>query len=297
MADETPVKQKQREPITLLFSVILLAACIIAIGIFISDHVVGDDGEKVTSSMTKVEVDYTGSLYGYYDEGGSIFQTTVSSIDGNEDYRFTPTYSFNSSTLTVDMSNPTVLPMFAEALLGHEVGDKVRVAIPADQAYKTPENYEVRPLTSLEAFNMCAVSSLDGLDTYNWTYTSTYDDATGLYTISYTMKNEDVCTAEIDGVTYKTSNFVINGGIVTYDLSVSGVALAKNEKGESYTYEKDGVNYTAIESFAMPGYSQFYVVGAENVSDGTISGNILIKSSALINNMPLFFVIKILSME
>jgi len=296
MADETPVKQKQREPITLFFSVILLAACILAIGIFISDHVVGDDGEKVTSSSS-VEVDYTGSLYGYYDDGGAIFQTTVSSIDDNDKYRYTSTYSFNSSTLTVDMSKPTVLAMFSDALYGHEVGDKIRVAIPADQAYSTPDTYTVVGLTSIEAQNNYKVSSTDGLDTYKWTYSAIYDEQTGLYTVSYTMKNTDVLTAEIDGITYKTSNFVIDSDSVTYDLEISGAVLAKNEKGESYTYEEGGVTYTAIESFTLPGYSGSTVIGAENVSNGAVSGSLLMKSSALINNMPLFFVIKIVSIE
>ena len=140
MADETPVKQKQREPITMFFGIILLAACLLAIGIFISDHVLGDDEDKVTNT-SKVTVDYPGAIYGYYDEGGAIFQTTIDSIDDNEKYRHTPTYTFNNSTITVDMANPTVLSMFASALEGHSVGDTIRVAIPASEAYDKPVVY------------------------------------------------------------------------------------------------------------------------------------------------------------
>ena len=298
MADEIPAKQKQREPITMFFGIILLAACLLAIGIFISDHVLGDDEDKVTNT-SKVTVDYTGAIYGYYDEGGAIFQTTIDSIDDNEKYRYTPTYTFNNSTITVDMANPTVLAMFASALEGHSVGDTVRVAIPASEAYDKPVVYEPIDLSGIQAPNTNNVlkSSLDGLDKYGWTYNYVFDDNTGMYIINYTMGNDMVIEKDVDGVTYRTSNFDINSDSVTYDLAVSNVVKAKDESGNEYTIDYENKSYTAIESFYLPG-TDFIVVGAENVEGGSISGDILVKAaSGFIDNMPLFFVIKIVSME
>ena len=295
MADETPVKQKQREPITLFFGIILLAACILAIGIFISDDVLGNDDEKVTNSST-VKVNYTGSLYGYYDEGGMIFQTTVSSIDENTGYRHTSTYSFNDSTLSVDMSNPSTLKMFSDSLLGHKEGDTVRVAIPADQAYVKPETLSTHALTGMTAANNFYSASSDFSAPFGWTYTATYDDVKGMYLITYNMTDSKEVT--VDGVKLTTSDFTYDADKVTYNLAISGAAKAKDVNGQSYTINEGGTDYTAIETIVLPssGEESLKVIGAQTIDDsGNVSGSILMKTTGLIDNMPLFFVIEIVS--
>ena len=297
MADETPVKQKSREPITTVFAVILLAACILAIGIFISDNVLGHNDEKIDNSCT-VTVNYTGSLYGYYDEGGMIFQTTVSSIDENTGYRHTSTYSFNNSTLSVDMSNPSTLKMFSDSLLGHKEGDTVRVAIPADQAYVKPETLATHALTGMSVANNFYSSTSDFSAPYGWTYTATYDDVLGGYIITYNMSASDEKSVTVDGVTISTTNFAYTSDAMTYDLSISGAAKAKNVDGQSYTINEGGVDYTAIETIELPtvGGETPKIIGAESIDDsGNLSGNILIKTTGLIDNMPLFFVIEIVT--
>lgn len=93
MDDDAPVKRKQREPITMVFAAILLAAIIIAVGIHINDNILN---KSVTTADDKstVVVDYTGSFYNYYDQtGAALFQTSVKSIEDNTAYVHASSYS------------------------------------------------------------------------------------------------------------------------------------------------------------------------------------------------------------
>lgn len=139
METEEVVVKKQREPITMVFTAILLVAILIAVGIHVNDHVINKMEPAVTES-SNVEVDYSGSFYDYYDKGGALFQTSVSSIEENSNYVHADSYS-TGSRLNVDMSKSDFLAGFQNALLGLNVGDTVRVAIPAAEGYHSPVNY------------------------------------------------------------------------------------------------------------------------------------------------------------
>ena len=138
MDEDEPTTRKQREPITMVFAAVLLVAILIAVGIHINDNILHKTVTTV-DDKSSVVVDYTGSFYNYYDqEGGALFQTSVSSIEDNPDYIHAASYS-TGSQLTVDMTGSDYLAKFQDALLGHKVGDKVRVAIAAEDAYNVPD--------------------------------------------------------------------------------------------------------------------------------------------------------------
>ena len=79
-------KKRDIEPIFAISVVVFLVASVAVIGVFIEDRYIRDAyGElpEITAGSV-VEVDYTGSLYNYYDRDGSlIFDTSVkqNSID------------------------------------------------------------------------------------------------------------------------------------------------------------------------------------------------------------------------
>jgi len=308
MADEPPSVRKAREPITVVFAVILLIACVLAIGIHINDNVLADNTTKVTSSST-VSVEYSGSLYDYYDKDGALFQTSISSIDENEDYKRIASYS-KGSTLSVSMANPSVLAGFAAALLGHQAGDTVRVCIPAGEGYNAPETYSEMSITGCTVPNGMAYSSTDDLTAFGWSFTTSTDNATNSTVVSYDMESTDECTAEdttfatvtTTGFTYSASN------VMTYDMTITGATKEQvyNDDGTKsdlkYTTEQTGLTteYYAVQQFTVIGSdgTAKTVIGAENIDDdGNITGKLLLKSTGAIVNQNLYFVIVINSIS
>ena len=303
MADEPPATRKQREPITTVFAVILLAACILAIGIHINDNVLNKDETTVTTSNTSVVVDYTGSLYGYYDDGGAMFQTSVSSIDGNEDYKRIASYSKGSS-LTIDMTNPTVLKGFSDALIGAKAGQTVRVCIPAGEGYTAPETYAEMSVTGCSVPNGSTCLSTSDIDAFGWTYETVTDTATNSTVINYTMANTDECTAEdTTFATVKTTNFAYSGKTMTYDMTITGATKVQVD-GEDLIYSASetgmSCDYYAVQQFTVIDSegAAHTVIGAENISDdGTITGKLLLKSTSATVNQYLYFVITVNSIS
>lgn len=218
MDEDEPITRKQREPITMVFTAVLLVAILIAVGIHINDNILHKTVPTVDEKSTVV-VDYTGSFYNYYDQaGGAMFQTSVSSIEDNPDYVHAASYS-SGSQLTVDMSGSDVLKKFQDALLGHKVGDKVRVAIAAEDAYNVPDFKGVYK-TTIPASIISPTQKVEVFDGLGWTYTSDLLP-TGQYAVALNMKADAVCTStNTDFGTVKTTGFTYADGKMSFTLTV-----------------------------------------------------------------------------
>ena len=85
----------------------------------------------------KVVTNYTGSFYAYYGEDNAVvFDTSYASIGKNNDVAKAYSFSKSSySTFSVTVGSNGALKMFEESLVGHKVGDKIRVMIPASEGY------------------------------------------------------------------------------------------------------------------------------------------------------------------
>lgn len=300
MAEETPAKRKEREPITTVFAIILVIGCILAVGIHVNDNMLNKTDVTVTESST-VDVNYTVSLYNYYDQGGFISQTTLKSIDekiSSGDFKATPDYSLNDKVLSVDVDNFKGIQQFASSLVGHKVGDTIRIKVNADDAYERPETPFVLQ-TDGTINKTIMVSSLDDLadiDKFGWTYTSYYDQTINAFIVSFTMNSEtEAIESKLDdNVIVKTSGFAVDGDVIRYTLTVENAVTTGN------TYTEDGTDYKGVEQFRLIDTDGNTVTAyaAETVNDdGTISGKILTKMTTQITNQDLYFEITIVSIR
>lgn len=133
--------KKKRDPIFSVCFVVFVVACVGVIGVYVDEHYIQQD-ETVVSYGDTVEVNYTGSYYAYYDEDGAvIFDTSLSSVDDNGDYVKANEYnSTRFQPIDVTVGDGDYLEMFENALVGHKVGDRIEVMIPAADGYIAPEN-------------------------------------------------------------------------------------------------------------------------------------------------------------
>ena len=135
MTGEEKVK-KNRDPIFTVCLVIFLLAAVAVVGVYINDHYIEKDDTKVAYGDT-VTVNYTGSYYAYVDdrEHAMVFDTSYRSVADND--KIIKSNSFASSKfepLEFKVGGTTVLEAFGLSAVGHQVGDKYTVMIPADEA-------------------------------------------------------------------------------------------------------------------------------------------------------------------
>ena len=136
MTGEEKVK-KNRDPIFTVCLVIFLLAAVAVVGVYINDHYIEKDDTKVAYGDT-VTVNYTGSYYAYVDdrEHAMVFDTSYRSVADND--KIIKSNSFASSKfepLEFKVGGTTVLEAFGLSAVGHQIGDKYTVMIPADEAY------------------------------------------------------------------------------------------------------------------------------------------------------------------
>lgn len=131
--------KKKRDPIFSVCFVVFVVACVGVLGVYVDEHYIQSDDTKVAYGDT-VEVNYTGSYYGYYTEDGSVvFDTSLSGVDDNDGYVKSNEYSSSSfKPIDVTVGDGDYLAAFENALIGHKVGDKIELEIPVGDGYVAP---------------------------------------------------------------------------------------------------------------------------------------------------------------
>ncbi len=128
--------KKKKDPIFSVCFVVFVVACVGVIGVYVDEHYIQQDDTKVAYG-DKVVTNYTGSFYAYYGEDNAVvFDTSYASIGKNNDVAKAYSFSKSSySTFSVTVGSNGALKMFEDSLVGHKVGDKIRVMIPASEGY------------------------------------------------------------------------------------------------------------------------------------------------------------------
>ncbi len=233
------VKKRDIEPIFAISVVVFLVASVAVIGVFIEDRYIRDAyGElpEITAGSV-VEVDYTGSLYGYYDRDGSlIFDTSVK--QNSIDYPTIAGYNKTSySTFKVTPGSGGALEPFEKALIGKKVGNTVHVVVnPADgypAANKNVEKAVTIPelqTMSRDQFSTLYGQTLPAMGTttittlYGWEATVSVDTLGNTVKIEhkptvgevYELKNNE--NNDYGKATVKVNG--IAGGVISYELGV-----------------------------------------------------------------------------
>lgn len=232
-------KKRDIEPIFAISMVVFLIASVAVIGVFIDDRYVSGPNREVPviTAGSVVEVDYTGSLYGFYDEDGSlIFDTSVK--QNSVDYPTIADYKRTSfSTFKVTPGSGGALEDFEKKLIGKKVGDTVRVTVePADgypaenkDVVKAAEIPVLQTMTKEEFGNLYdetlpAMGTVTITTVYGWKASVSVDTISDTVKIehkpeageSYDLKNNEKneygkATAEVTG---------IDSGKISYKLGV-----------------------------------------------------------------------------
>lgn len=307
-AGDKIVKRKEREPITLVCFVVFLVACAGVLSAYAYDNFIADDSETVVYG-DKVVIDYTGSLYGYYDSSTDtvipvIFDTTLKNVyeDSNNVLAagFTKT-SFGTTNVTIGAGN--FLKAFESSLIGHKVGDTVMVKIDAKDAYPAANSNIFK--ASSDAFSLNKVFTITA-DDYKTLFdkttvptqgTATLDDKNGLSAnVTYNGSQIDVrynlVIGEYTIVDNKVGKVTL---VVTDDTDTIKYTLkVENAKTVEGSTKEGNNNSTSVQEIEMISFDLFgvkyNVVGYD--SNGIVY-NTATTTIAAIQNMDLYFVIKI----
>lgn len=135
MTGDEKVK-KSRDPIFTACFVIFVVAAVAVLGGFVNDHYIQKDNTEAAYG-DKVVVNYTGSYYGYVgEEYAVVFDTNYSSVGNDEKIVKANSFTKTSySTLSFTIGEGKMLAGFENAVVGHKVGEKIQVVIPAGEGY------------------------------------------------------------------------------------------------------------------------------------------------------------------
>ena len=126
--------QEEHRPIIAVCPVLLLSS--VDNRATIDDKFFSQGDTSAANAWDTVEVVTCKNFYGYYDEGGMVFDTSIESIGKNADYL--KSYSFEKtsySKLSFTIGQGKMLTGFENALLGMRPGETVRIAIPVGEGY------------------------------------------------------------------------------------------------------------------------------------------------------------------
>ncbi len=318
-AEESKGMKREHEPITMVCFVVLLLACAIVIGTWASDQISGDSSETVQYGDS-VTIDYTGSLYAYYDQGTDevkpvIFDTTLSSVGKNSNNLFVSSFnktSFGSTAITLGAGK--FLSQFEEALMGKKVGDTVRV--PAFIGYHAAVENKLATsgsFTQINSFNMSLseIKSFFGYDgtisaLVEFTYDGMKESVSGDPVVIRAIPNGNsyqVSYNLVAGKDYEVYNTALGkvmlhvdtaGYDLAYTLTVDPKIDAKDAEGDPAKVKVGTTEYNAIEMIGLKMFPKV-ICNIVGVDGSNIIYNAVTDSTAIISGIDLYFVVKIVS--
>jgi len=132
MAEDNEVsKRKGRDPILMIGTIVLVLAFVVVVSGYAYGQLVNTESNEPAKYGSNVKVDYVGSFYGWYDEGGTVFDTSLRSVASNES--IPKSWEFvlkeNPAPLSVTIGNGRALAEFERALIGMKPGETKRIMI------------------------------------------------------------------------------------------------------------------------------------------------------------------------
>lgn len=264
--------KKKKDPIFSVCFVVFVVACVGVLGVYVDEHYIATDDRQI-SVGDDVTINYTGSYYNYYGEPGAVvFDTTYSGIGNDAGVTKANEYSKTSyKPLDVTVGDGDLLKMFENSLIGHKVGDKFRIEIPADQAYLAPssETYngvsmtdkvpKVQTMTKAQFediygsdYKLSSGSMITITSAYGWP-ANVYLDATSNKVVITNMPevtsadspyeyigNED---SEFGKVTYAVTS--VSGDSISVTMNITGT-VSVGDDGRSIQMLKVNVDGTPI---------------------------------------------------
>ena len=245
--DEIKVK-KERDPIMMVcFVVFLLTVAAISGATVYNNYVRADTTTAVEGS--NVSVNYIGT---YFDEFGNpnavVFDTSRWSVANDENILKSNDFTKNEQSaykpLSFKVGAGTVLTGFSNAVLGHKVGDKIRVVIPAGEGYNAPETTvtvntsNIVTIPAVESLTQAQYKAAYGHElrgfesieksVYGWPATATFNSSDSTITVRY---------QPVSGASY-----------AMVDNAFGKVTLQVSSVGTSISYKYVITNYTVVST-------------------------------------------------
>ena len=225
----TGEEKKKRDPIFATCFVIFVLAAAGVLGVFVNEHYLSDD-KGVVAYGDKVSVNYVGTFYDYIGEKNAVvFDTSRSSVGNNDSIIKSNSFSATSfkDTYSVTIGSKGSLEQFENCLVGHKVGDKVRVAIengyPAGSepvevsagaiALPVTETMSKTKFSELYDYSLTAGGATIIETVYGWSAVATLDSATSTVTITNTPeagKQYTYSNGDDDKHTFGTVSITVN---------------------------------------------------------------------------------------
>ncbi|MDR3074723.1 MAG: FKBP-type peptidyl-prolyl cis-trans isomerase [Candidatus Methanoplasma sp.] len=308
MADSEIKVKKDRDPIMLVcFVVFLLAACAIIGASVYNNYLKADDTMAVEGST--VSVNYTGTYYGFYGEDGYVvFDTSLWSVADNGDVLKSNDFKLNGEStykpLSFVVGGGSVIAGFGNAVIGHKVGDKILVKVPAGEGYNSPDT-EVRVSASspssvpaTEVLTSAQFMQLYGHDlrgyeeieksVYGWPASASYNSATGSVTIMYHPSAGSSYQMVDNGFGKVTLNVTsVAGGSITFTYTVSNYKTVSTEGSDK-----------EIQMIMLDfGTHKWYINSVTDTDGNGVADTFTYKTVAERYNQDLYFEIEIVSIK
>ncbi len=297
----TGEEKKKRDPIFATCFVIFVLAAVGVLGVFVDEHYLSADKGTVAYG-DKVSVQYVGTFYDYFGEKDAVvFDTSRSSVGNNDSIIKSNSFSATSfkDTYSVTIGSKGSLEAFENCLVGHKVGDKVRVTIddayPAGSSPVTVSTSElIIPVTqtmSKTAFdNLYDYSLSPGGATiietvYGWTATANLDATTSTVVIVNMPKSGETYT-------YSNGDDKDKHSFGTIDLAVSSV------QGGTISCNVTVKDYTTVDTSSSEIQMIEFVLDGQKVYITNYDGSTFTyKTCEEVKGQTLYFEIEILSID
>ncbi len=291
---EKPKVKRSIDPIIAVCAAVLLLSSVVIIAATIDDKFFSQGDTSAANAWDTVEVDYVGSFYGYYDEGGMVFDTSIESIGKNADYL--KSYSFEKtsySKLSFTIGQGKMLTGFENALLGMRPGETVRIEIPVGEGYGDGTSFNgTYTVTGLKTDLVLSMTKdectaylgsaptgsgvLSAKTPFGWNAQATLDSETGTYVViqnpSVDTYKPKADTSDTPDVQYKVT--AVTATEITFDYEFSDdvknrmdttgwhvKALDKDAK-EIFIYKETG---------GAPDYTYKYPTTEEDANERIVS--------------------------
>jgi FKBP-type peptidyl-prolyl cis-trans isomerase 2 len=284
MSEEADVQKRSgRDPILMIGTIILAVAFLVVI----SGHVIGqfssDDNEPMKYG-DKVKVDYVGSYYGYYDEGGFIFDTSqwdVAMLFGNDSgeepffsWEFTEKTESKCVPFNVSIGSGGALMPFEKAIIGLKPGDQIRVAIEAKDGYgivpaakqtdweKTVsmpmmETMSVRMFKATSDITDVTPRTYSGLQhPYGWT-SDAFFNSNGTVTVTHNVADGGVYKMSGDKIDVTTDLKGDGTFDVTFDIDFESSGSGEPDEIKLIEIKSGGKTYYITHVYDSPGSPYF----------------------------------------
>lgn len=287
MSSEQKMK-RDIEPITAISVVVFLLAAAAVLGVFVNDNYISGSDDATVEPGSTVTVDYTGSLYDYYDEEGAlIFDTNVKSH--SENYPIKGDFSKTMfSAYTVTPGSDGALSMFENALIGHKVGDTVRVTIPSESGYASKSTTRDAQFTvaavqymsqdmfsSLYDFTVETGTTEEFTTIYGWEATATYSvdrNAVGIINRPVSGETYELASNELND--YGTAKLTVTtvGDNIVSDIVVEGIdgnpykMVWVDLGSEKFYVQSDDGPVLTITSDPSAGETLYFVIKISSVA-------------------------------